>query len=114
MNHTRILAILIFDEVEVLDFCGPFEVFWRHGRDDLVDLLVEQDQLLAPLHETVAPDVDGIRRVGELQAERIRYRAAEHDQRPLHGLDQHGLAVSQRKQARHDLPDNDAGMGSFA
>jgi transcriptional regulator GlxA family with amidase domain len=23
----RILAILIFDEVEVLDFCGPFEVF---------------------------------------------------------------------------------------
>lgn len=27
MNRTRILAILIFDEVEVLDFCGPFEVF---------------------------------------------------------------------------------------
>lgn len=27
MNPTRILAILIFDEVEVLDFCGPFEVF---------------------------------------------------------------------------------------
>ena len=28
-NHdwTRILAILIFDDVEVLDFCGPFEVF---------------------------------------------------------------------------------------
>lgn len=24
---TRTLAILIFDEVEVLDFCGPFEVF---------------------------------------------------------------------------------------
>ena len=27
MNRTRILAILIFDDVEVLDFCGPFEVF---------------------------------------------------------------------------------------
>src|SRR5580658_2225689 len=27
MNQSRILAILIFDDVEVLDFCGPFEVF---------------------------------------------------------------------------------------
>ena len=27
MNPTRTLAILIFDDVEVLDFCGPFEVF---------------------------------------------------------------------------------------
>jgi transcriptional regulator GlxA family with amidase domain len=27
MNQTRTLAILIFDDVEVLDFCGPFEVF---------------------------------------------------------------------------------------
>ncbi|MGE0130430.1 MAG: DJ-1/PfpI family protein [Blastocatellales bacterium] len=27
MNETRKVAILIFDEVEVLDFCGPFEVF---------------------------------------------------------------------------------------
>ena len=27
MNETRTLAILIFDDVEVLDFCGPFEVF---------------------------------------------------------------------------------------
>ena len=27
MNRTRILAILIFDDVDVLDFCGPFEVF---------------------------------------------------------------------------------------
>src|ERR1700719_2982598 len=26
MNRTRILALLIFDDVEVLDFCGPFEV----------------------------------------------------------------------------------------
>jgi hypothetical protein len=24
---TRNLAILIFEDVEVLDFCGPFEVF---------------------------------------------------------------------------------------
>jgi transcriptional regulator GlxA family with amidase domain len=27
MSTTRNLAILIFDEVGVLDFCGPFEVF---------------------------------------------------------------------------------------
>ena len=27
MMRTRTLGILIFDEVEVLDFCGPFEVF---------------------------------------------------------------------------------------
>jgi transcriptional regulator GlxA family with amidase domain len=27
MTTTRNLAILIFDDVEVLDFCGPFEVF---------------------------------------------------------------------------------------
>jgi hypothetical protein len=26
MNQMRILAILIFDDVEVLDSCGPFEV----------------------------------------------------------------------------------------
>ena len=32
----RNVAILIFDEVEVLDFCGPFEVFSVTGlRDDL-------------------------------------------------------------------------------
>ena len=27
MPTTRNLAVLIFDDVEVLDFCGPFEVF---------------------------------------------------------------------------------------
>lgn len=27
MNQTRNLAILVFDDAEVLDFCGPFEVF---------------------------------------------------------------------------------------
>jgi transcriptional regulator GlxA family with amidase domain len=27
MSRTRKLAILLFDDVEVLDFCGPFEVF---------------------------------------------------------------------------------------
>jgi transcriptional regulator GlxA family with amidase domain len=27
MTQTRNVAILIFDDVEVLDFCGPFEVF---------------------------------------------------------------------------------------
>jgi transcriptional regulator GlxA family with amidase domain len=35
MNRTRILAILLFDDVEVLDFWGPFEVFSvaNHFRD---------------------------------------------------------------------------------
>src|SRR5262249_45234974 len=27
MKNPRALAILIFEDVEVLDFCGPFEVF---------------------------------------------------------------------------------------
>src|SRR5437588_11060389 len=27
MSKTRTLAVLVFDDVEVLDFCGPFEVF---------------------------------------------------------------------------------------
>lgn len=32
MSQPRNVAILIFDEVEVLDFCGPFEVFGVTGR----------------------------------------------------------------------------------
>ncbi len=35
MRPTRNLAILLFDDVEVLDFCGPFEVFAVAGQ--LVD-----------------------------------------------------------------------------
>jgi len=31
MPTTRNLAILIFEDVEVLDFCGPFEVFAADG-----------------------------------------------------------------------------------
>ena len=27
MSKSQTLAILVFDDVEVLDFCGPFEVF---------------------------------------------------------------------------------------
>ena len=27
MPTTRNLAVLVFEDVEVLDFCGPFEVF---------------------------------------------------------------------------------------
>jgi transcriptional regulator GlxA family with amidase domain len=34
MNHSRNVGILIFNEVEVLDFCGPFEVFSVTGRRD--------------------------------------------------------------------------------
>jgi len=32
MSHQRNVGILIFDDVEVLDFCGPFEVFGVTGR----------------------------------------------------------------------------------
>lgn len=32
VNRTRNVAIFIFDEVEVLDFCGPFEVFSVTGK----------------------------------------------------------------------------------
>jgi transcriptional regulator GlxA family with amidase domain len=38
MEEPRIVGILIFDEVEVLDFCGPFEVFSVAGRRDRRDL----------------------------------------------------------------------------
>lgn len=34
MNRSKNVAILIFDEVEVLDFCGPFEIFSVCGRRD--------------------------------------------------------------------------------
>lgn len=34
MTDPRNVAILIFDDVEVLDFCGPFEVFGVAGRPD--------------------------------------------------------------------------------
>ena len=33
-EQTRKVAVFIFDEVEVLDFCGPFEVFSVTGRRD--------------------------------------------------------------------------------
>ena len=34
MTQQRSVAILIFDDVEVLDFCGPFEVFGVAGRQE--------------------------------------------------------------------------------
>lgn len=34
MNQPRNVAILIFDDVEILDFCGPYEVFGVTGRHD--------------------------------------------------------------------------------
>ena len=34
MTETRAVGIFIFDEVEVLDFCGPFEVFSVAARQD--------------------------------------------------------------------------------
>jgi transcriptional regulator GlxA family with amidase domain len=34
MNRTRIVVILLFDDVEVLDFAGPFEIFGVTGKRD--------------------------------------------------------------------------------
>jgi len=34
LSRTRNVAILIFDDVELLDFTGPFEVFYVTGRQD--------------------------------------------------------------------------------
>lgn len=34
MNQQRSVAILIFDEVEILDFCGPYEVFGVTGENE--------------------------------------------------------------------------------
>jgi transcriptional regulator GlxA family with amidase domain len=34
LSRPKNVAILIFDEVELLDFCGPFEVFLVTGRQD--------------------------------------------------------------------------------
>jgi transcriptional regulator GlxA family with amidase domain len=43
-GHTRSVGILIFEDVEVLDFCGPFEVFSvarRDGSNDDADRLYD-------------------------------------------------------------------------
>lgn len=34
INQSRNVAILIFDDVEILDFCGPYEVFGVTGRQN--------------------------------------------------------------------------------
>lgn len=47
---SRNVAILIFDEVEVLDFCGPFEVFGVAGRT-----LSEKPFNVYTIAETAAP-----------------------------------------------------------
>lgn len=48
MATTRTLAILLFDEVEVLDFCGPFEVFSvanRFTNDPTFDVLTVAERI---------------------------------------------------------------------
>jgi transcriptional regulator GlxA family with amidase domain len=61
MNHSRNVGILIFDEVEVLDFCGPFEVFSvTGGRDNLTPFNVftvaeKGHSILARNHLSVNP-----------------------------------------------------------
>jgi transcriptional regulator GlxA family with amidase domain len=63
---TRNVAIMIFDDVEVLDFCGPFEVFnvANHFSDTFFNVYLiapEQRTILARNGLKVIPDYDLIR-----------------------------------------------------
>jgi len=56
ISHTRSVAILIFDDVEVLDFAGPFEVFSvanRVAEMKGADLTPFKVSLVADRHRTV-------------------------------------------------------------
>lgn len=57
---SRTVAILLFDEVELLDFAGPFEVFSIAGRDGAFDVQTVAEAT-APIHTrgglTVTPHV---------------------------------------------------------
>ena len=65
MSQTNV-AILIFDDVEVLDFAGPFEVFSRTRLEPGVDS--RRTDKSAPFHVfTVARTTETIRATGKLQ-----------------------------------------------
>lgn len=61
MERSRNVAILLFDEVEVLDFCGPFEVFSVTGKRDSLNpfnvyIVAERaEPVLARNHLSVNP-----------------------------------------------------------
>ena len=60
MSKARNIAILIFNQVEVLDFCGPFEVFSVTGRRDgsnpfNVYIVAEHEQITARNNLKVLP-----------------------------------------------------------
>ena len=42
--QTRTVAIFIFDAIEVLDFCGPYEVFTVAGRHGAFDVITVAEQ----------------------------------------------------------------------
>jgi transcriptional regulator GlxA family with amidase domain len=91
MNIPRTVGILIFDDVEVLDFCGPFEVFSvarkpdQDGEEDILFRAVtiaEEDRiincrggLLVQPHYTIAnhPELDIIVVPGGKGTRRERY-----------------------------------------
>jgi transcriptional regulator GlxA family with amidase domain len=62
MNQTRKLAVLLFDDVEVLDFCGPFEVFSVASRNtepvafDVLTVATKPGPILARNGLSVNPD----------------------------------------------------------
>ena len=64
MAKTRSVGILIFDDVEVLDFCGPFEVFSVTGRQiapgsfDVFTVASSLDPITARNGLSVNPRVD--------------------------------------------------------
>lgn len=91
MSTPRTVGILIFDDVEVLDFCGPFEVFSvarkpdQDGEEDNLFrafTIAEEDQiincrggLLVQPHYTIAnhPDLDIVVVPGGKGTRRERY-----------------------------------------
>ncbi len=62
MNQPKNVAILIFDDVEVLDFCGPYEVFGVTGRNAdpkpfrVYTVAAEQRPILARNQLSVNPE----------------------------------------------------------
>ncbi len=67
---TRTLAILIFNEVEVLDFCGPFEVFSSANRftESPAFNVVTVSEKTGPIHTRGGMSVNAARTILEVSS----------------------------------------------
>ncbi len=57
-NQQETVGILVFDDVEVLDFCGPLEVFYTSGAVDVVTVGPDEGSIRAVTGLQVSPDYD--------------------------------------------------------